>query len=767
MEPYQPIEEYGTMSMEDPTSEKPRSTKLLDKDQPPKLSGKAWGRVSQFVRGKSDFPLSVFFIVGTEFCERFSYYGMKAILVLYMTNILLQPENTATALYHTFNMLCYFTPIFGAMIADGWLGKYRTILYISMIYMVGNIVMCLTALPPQTTGHPEIAGPMIGLVLIGLGTGGIKPCVSAFGGDQFTPDQEGPLQKFFSVFYFSINAGSLISTFMTPILRHDVQCWGNDCYALAFGVPAVLMFIAVTIFFLGRTVYKIYPSTGNIVWQVVETTAYAINNRCRHKHTDQKKAHWMDWAEDKYDPKLVTDIKDLYHILVMYLPLPIFWTLFDQQGSRWTLQAQHMDGSIGSWTIKPDQMQALNPVLIILFIPFFEVCVYPCLRHFNVPFRPLQRMTVGMLLAAVAFVLAGFIQLKIDSNEISLPGESRALVKVFNAAPCDIDVDSKFYTGPVPYANTTDYIDWAVGPYETTLKSSCEGIEGTTFNTKLERRKGGNAVDLFVYNKQNTLGVVQVTGQLTKPPKGLSSLSLGWFTDNPSLDTDNLTVVVAHSNRKYNFEIPQYNITEYQEVEPDTYNIFLLGSNITVGQFETEQGGIYRLLLQPTNDPNSQEMTLKYHTEVEPNRVSMFWQIPQYIIITAGEILFSITGLEFSYSQAPASMKSCVQAAWLMTVAIGNLVVIIVAEAKIVDSQALEFFLFAGLMTLIVIIFAIMSYFYVYITPQGYEEHDEHGLLPSGHKDEEEEVPPKTPDGDGAIAMEGSYQGGDIIDPNQ
>jgi len=89
---------------------------------------------------------------------------------------------------------------------------------------------------------------MIGLVLVALGTGGIKPCVSAFGGDQFVvPDQDLQLQQFFSVFYFSVNAGSFVSTFITPILREDVHCFGEEsCFSLAFGVPAILMVISIS-----------------------------------------------------------------------------------------------------------------------------------------------------------------------------------------------------------------------------------------------------------------------------------------------------------------------------------------------------------------------------------------------------------------------------------------------------------------------------------------------------------------------------------------
>ena len=93
--------------------------------QKSKLSGKAWGRVKKFLLCKTGFPSSIYFIVGNEFCERFSYYGMKAILILYLTRVLSLGDNTATAVFHSFSMLCYFTPLFGAMLADGWLGKYR------------------------------------------------------------------------------------------------------------------------------------------------------------------------------------------------------------------------------------------------------------------------------------------------------------------------------------------------------------------------------------------------------------------------------------------------------------------------------------------------------------------------------------------------------------------------------------------------------------------------------------------------------------------
>lgn len=171
-----------------------------------------------------------------------------AILVLYMNTKLGYSENDATVLYHVFNMFVYFMCIFGGIVSDVWLGKFNTILYLSIVYCIGSVVMSIGAIP-VISFSPKIA-LYISLVLIAFGSGGIKPCVSAFGGDQFKmPEQAAQIVTYFSIFYFSINAGSLISTTITPMLRADVYCFGdNDCFPLAFGVPAILMVVALSKF---------------------------------------------------------------------------------------------------------------------------------------------------------------------------------------------------------------------------------------------------------------------------------------------------------------------------------------------------------------------------------------------------------------------------------------------------------------------------------------------------------------------------------------
>lgn len=119
---------------------------------------------------KEKYPKIVFLIILNEFCERFSYYGLRTILFIYLTGFIRLESNTATAIYHSFTVLCYFSPLLGAIIADGYIGLYRTILYVSCIYCVGEIVLALTAIP--ALGAPHLAGPVIGLIIIAIGTGG-------------------------------------------------------------------------------------------------------------------------------------------------------------------------------------------------------------------------------------------------------------------------------------------------------------------------------------------------------------------------------------------------------------------------------------------------------------------------------------------------------------------------------------------------------------------------------------------------------------------
>ena len=180
-------------------------------------------------KNKSKLPKAVYFIIGNEFCERFSFYGMKAILYVYLVTYLKFGETAGISLVHAFTSFAYFCSLIGGVISDSYWGKYKTILYLSIVYSLGSVVMSLTSLPMFGA---QWWGPAIGLLLLGFGTGGIKPCVASFGGDQFDPLHVKAIAAFFSMFYFSINAGSVLSMLLTPYMKENVRWYLNLIPAL-------------------------------------------------------------------------------------------------------------------------------------------------------------------------------------------------------------------------------------------------------------------------------------------------------------------------------------------------------------------------------------------------------------------------------------------------------------------------------------------------------------------------------------------------------
>ena len=120
---------------------------------------------------KDKYPKSVFLIISNEYCERFSYYGIRTVLFIFLTNFIKLEQDSAIAIYHAFTVVCYFTPVLGAILADGYIGLYKTILSLSILYFVGEIILTLTSMVPL--GAPNVLGPAVGLFIIAIGTGGL------------------------------------------------------------------------------------------------------------------------------------------------------------------------------------------------------------------------------------------------------------------------------------------------------------------------------------------------------------------------------------------------------------------------------------------------------------------------------------------------------------------------------------------------------------------------------------------------------------------
>lgn len=643
---------------------------------------------------------------------------MRAVLVLYFTNFFNWDDDFATSIYHVFVALCYLTPILGAIVADSWLGKFKTIIYLSIVYALGQIAMAVSAIHDITdqdkNGTPDditlhIALSMVGLFLIALGTGGIKPCVAAFGGDQFANHQEKQRRTFFSVFYLCINGGSLLSTIITPILRSQT-CGIHtkmECYPLAFGVPAALMVVALVVFIVGSPMYYKDKPQGNIMGAVCRCIGFAIKNRFKHRSSRYpKREHWMDWAEEKYEKLLIAQIKMALKVLFLYLPLPMFWTLFDQKGSRWTLQATKLNGEFGAFIVQPDQMQTFNPILILTLVPIMDYIVYPLIKKCGFNFSPLKRMTVGMFLAAMAFVCAALVQLEVDKTYPNLPSESQTQLKVLNmgtnAVIVQLPNDQLQLQGNEP---SLDYYTFDT----TTVYVAVSRGDGSSMTYALFLTLGHRQTLLIPLNKTDRWEITDDV--VIKDKKGRNAIRF--------VNGLNIPLSISHFERTAEpLMATNYSLLRYGKT---TFNI---SSGSAFCEFTQDYGfGSSYTYFIPSNFTFStncgDELTIL--EDIKPNTVHMALQIPQYFFITAGEVMFSVTGLEFSYSQAPSNMKSVLQAGWLLTVAVGNFIVLIVAELAKLPKQWTEFVLFACLLVAVCIIFSIMAYFYQYMDPVAIE----------------------------------------------
>ena len=327
-------------------------------------------------------PRGVPYIIGNEAAERFSFYGMKSILTIFMVDYLHlmgdvhieqgMSNAEATEHYHTFTALVYFFPLAGALLSDTVLGKYRTIFWLSLVYCAGHGALAMMGVPLIAAAQWLV----VGLWLISVGSGGIKPCVSAHVGDQFGGSNKHLLSKVYQWFYFSINFGSFISTLLTPwLLEHYGPHW-------AFGVPGVLMAMATLLFWMGRGVFvHIRPGGTSFL------------------------AETFSW----------TGMSALLKLGIIFSFVAVFWALFDQTGSSWVLQAKNLNRRWLGHNWLPSQIQAVNPILVLILIPLFQFVIYPSIdRVFRL--TPIRKIGLGLFVMVGGFALVAVLQERIDAG---------------------------------------------------------------------------------------------------------------------------------------------------------------------------------------------------------------------------------------------------------------------------------------------------------------------------------------------------------------
>lgn len=331
---------------------------------------------------KEKMPRGVYYIIGNEAAERFSFYGMKAILMIFMTKYILDSQGQeafftgpkASEWYHYFVAAVYFFPLLGALLADLFLGKYKTIIGLSIVYCLGHLVLATMEVPFVLSIAEPKTLLAVGLGLIALGSGGIKPCVSAHVGDQFDSSKKALIDKVFSYFYLSINFGSFFSYLIIPV---TLELYGPS---VAFGIPGILMFIATIIFYMGRHEYISMPAAG------------------------------ATFLKDLFSRD---GIFALLKLSLLYSVISVFWALYDQTGSSWMLQVDKLDRIVNlgftSFTLLPAQVQAINPILVLIYIPLFTLLIYPFFERY-VKVTPLRKISVGFFLTALSFAVVAMTE---------------------------------------------------------------------------------------------------------------------------------------------------------------------------------------------------------------------------------------------------------------------------------------------------------------------------------------------------------------------
>lgn len=425
--------------------------------------------------------LGPFLIAACEFAERFTFYGLNAVIQNYIqlprendrqTGGLGLGQSKATALSNFFKFWCYATPLAGAAIADLWLGKYRTIVAFSCLYVVGIMILFVTSLPQYMDTAGE-GGLIAFMVVVGLAAGGIKPNVSTLvieqykntklyvktlrSGERVIVDPAITVRYIFSVFYICICSGSL-SSIATPELEKYVDFWA------AYLLPFAMFPVAIITVLSGHKIYVNREPKAGILKDTFSIVNLAIKKGLSHDNSRCKNLNVFDASEScesenttyalrfrqwrkRFKAKFSLDIArpsvrasqglsdvpwtDLFVDEVaraidgckILLFFPIFWVAYDQGTSNLISQAGQME----THAIPNDIMQNIEPIAVIILIPLMNQFGFPLLRKLGFPMLPITRVSIGFFFCSLTMVYSAIIQKIIYSRGpcYKFPSDSR------------------------------------------------------------------------------------------------------------------------------------------------------------------------------------------------------------------------------------------------------------------------------------------------------------------------------------------------------
>ncbi|KAB8203989.1 POT family-domain-containing protein [Aspergillus parasiticus] len=370
-------------------------------------------------------PLSVWLISTIELCERFAYFGTVAPMQNYIQNPRNDPlrpggiglgQASATMVNQAFMLWCYITPVLGAVVAEQYIGRVKTIIYSSSVYLCGLVTLFLSSLPSAYAMGISLPGLLVSLFLIGIGTGGIKTNVSSLIAEQYTGPKESrrilksgeevivdrdlTIQRIFTTFFLYINIGSFSPLLITIIEKE----YG---FSAAFSLSAITFFIGFIIVLFSRDLYISRDPDSSIIFNACKAFWIAIKHKGNLDHarpsyqTEQAATRRLPW-----DDSFIDDLRRAIASCKIFILYPIYWAAYSQFLTNFISQAATME----THGVPNDIMTNIDPITVLILLPVLDRIVFPFLRRQGVPVRHVDRITIGFLVCGVSMLYAAFVQ---------------------------------------------------------------------------------------------------------------------------------------------------------------------------------------------------------------------------------------------------------------------------------------------------------------------------------------------------------------------
>ncbi|KAF8689312.1 hypothetical protein HU200_042108 [Digitaria exilis] len=392
-----------------------------------------------------------YFILGVEFCESMAYAAICTNLVTYLTTVLHERKVDAARNFSAWLGACFLSPLLGAFIADTYLGRYWTIVVSVPLYIIGMLVLIVSAsLPVFSTSHGDGVHSSVvylGLYLLAISNGGLKPCISTFGADQFdTNDPVELAQKgsFFNWYFFLTSSSSLLSGTVIVWLEDNVG------WAVGYIIPTVLMLFFFVVFITGSKVYRFRGTEASPLTSIFQVLVAAVRKShlqlpddssllyelttssptadASHKSKHSNRFRFLDKAAiapsdnesmvqmSPWRVCTVTQVEELKMLLSMspiWGSFVIFYAVATQMQSTLVEQGMFMDNHVGSFAIPPASMPIVSVCSFLIWVPIYETILIPFARRFTGKekgFSQSQRLGIGQALSTLTMVLAAMLE---------------------------------------------------------------------------------------------------------------------------------------------------------------------------------------------------------------------------------------------------------------------------------------------------------------------------------------------------------------------